>query len=122
MNHKQLVRELAQKYPGKKVILNNEVEPTEIVCEIEPTDAHEAWSEAIAVIDSSIPHIHYKTVEEYEVLEGELTIFLDGEKHVLKKGEVLIINPGIQHHAVGHETWIKVTARPGWKIEDHVII
>jgi len=39
----------------------------------------------------------------------------------MKAGNILTINPGQIHSAVGKQTWIKCTARPAWTSEDHII-
>ncbi|OGV96651.1 hypothetical protein A2W24_01665 [Microgenomates group bacterium RBG_16_45_19] len=122
MNVEVVLKELGQKFPGEKIFRNDEKQPTEIICEIEPTSEHPEYSVAVAVIDRSAPHFHHKTEEVYEVLKGELDLYIDGKQLKLKKGEKYTIKPGIKHCAVGQETWIKVTARPGWKIEDHILI
>ena len=40
MNTKNVVNQLKSQYPGKPIIKNSKVEPTEILCEIEPTKEH----------------------------------------------------------------------------------
>lgn len=120
MNARAVIAKLHKLYPGKTMVKNDEKNPTEIICEIEPTSEHAGYSVAIAVIDQSIPHFHKQATEEYEVINGKLTITINGHRHVLKPGEKLAINPGHVHFAKGNETWVKVTARPGWKPEDHL--
>ena len=121
MNYKKVIEILKQKYPGKKIIKNDEKNPTEIVCEIDPTEDHKDHSVVIAVIDRSIPHYHKITTEIYEVIKGELTIFKNNQKHKLKTGDKLTILPNEIHYAVGQETWVKTTGRPGWVLSDHII-
>lgn len=119
MNTTEIIKELEKKYPGKFILKNNEINPTEIVCEIEPTQNHPDYSIVIAVIDRSIPHYHTKTIEEYEVIKGVLTLFVENRKILLHVGEKYTIPLNTIHHAEGVETWIKTTSHPGWTKEDH---
>jgi mannose-6-phosphate isomerase-like protein (cupin superfamily) len=122
MNTTKIIKELKTKYPGKFILKNNEKNPTEIICEIEPTQDHPDYSIAIAVIDKSILHFHKKTIEEYEVLKGTLTLFVGSKKIILNEGEKYTIPLNTIHHAEGHKTWIKTTSRPGWTKEDHILV
>jgi len=51
-----------------------------------------------------------------------LTHYIDDEKRVLSRGRVVTILPNSIHSAIGKETWLKVTSRPGWKPEDHILV
>lgn len=42
-------------------------------------------------------HCHPHQQEEYEVLEGELTLKVDGKEHLLRSGETLLVPPGTPH-------------------------
>jgi len=121
MNHKNVITELEKKYPGKLIIKLPENEPTEILCEIESTVDHPEYSMAIAVIDRSVPHYHKEVTELYEVLKGKLSVYVDGVEHKLEEGDKLEIKPGSHHYAVGDETRVRCTARPGWTISDHIL-
>ena len=46
----------------------------------------------------SVEHRHPGCSERFEVLEGELTVKLDGETRVLTAGEQVTIPPGAAHH------------------------
>jgi quercetin dioxygenase-like cupin family protein len=46
----------------------------------------------------SVAHRHPQLTERFEVLEGELTVKLDGETRVLTAGEQVTIPPGAAHH------------------------
>jgi mannose-6-phosphate isomerase-like protein (cupin superfamily) len=122
MNTTQVIAQLQAQYPGKAIFKNNEPNPTEIICEIEPSSDHPDYSVAIAVIDQSIPHYHQHTEETYEVIRGELTLHLDDQTFMLYPGGTYNIKPGIHHWAEGQEVWIKTTARPGWTPKDHILI
>jgi len=122
MDSKKVIRELSQEYPGKKIIKNDEQNPTEIICEIDPATNHPEKSLAVAVIDKIKPHYHKKTTEIYEVLRGKLTINKGGENCELEKGDKLTIEPGEIHSAIGNEAWIKAYSEPGWTSEDHILV
>ncbi len=116
---KKILNSLREEFPGKAIIPNSENNPTEILCEIDPSVLHPDDSVAIAYIKKSEPHRHVKTVEIYEVEEGELDLYLDGVKKVLKKGQTYSINPGVIHWAEGEWVRIRATSKPGWTMEDH---
>ena len=122
MNVKKVTTELQQKYLGKKIICLPEDNPSEIICEIEPVSEHPDYSVAIAVIDKTAAHYHQKTTENYEIVSGALTLIVDGQKHEMKAGDGLTINPGQIHSAIGNQTWIKCTSRPAWIPEDHLSV
>jgi mannose-6-phosphate isomerase-like protein (cupin superfamily) len=122
MNTQKVIKELTSQYPGKTIVLNPEDRPTEILCEIDPSARHPAFSVAVAVIDRSTPHLHKMSTEKYEILKGTLTIFKDGEKNVLGVGDTIEIWPNEIHYATGNESWVKVTSRPGWTPEDHKLV
>ena len=44
MNTARVIEKLQQQYPGKTIVKNNENNPTEIICEIEPTKKHPDYS------------------------------------------------------------------------------
>lgn len=121
MDYVKVIAKLKRDYPGKKIIRLPEEEPTEVLCEVEPTEDHPELSVAISVIDKSVPHFHNKVTETYEVLRGTLMVYVDGVRHKLEEGDKLVVKPGLKHYAVGDETWIKCTATPGWVVEDHIM-
>ncbi len=93
--------------------------PREILCEIEPATEHPDYSVAISVIEKSVPHYHKIATEEYEVLSGEVILYLGEEKRILKEGDKAVIKPGTIHWAKADSAWIKCTSRPGWVPSDH---
>src|SRR5210317_2255123 len=101
MDTKKVTKKLNQRYPGKSVIVSDPSNPTELICETEPTENHPDWSEVIAVVDSIRPHYHKILTETYEVLKGELFLYLDKKKKVIVKGQKAIIKPNIIHWAEG---------------------
>jgi len=120
MNAKKVVEELEKKYPDKKIIKNDDDNPTEILCEVDPSTNHPEHGLAVAVIDKSQPHTHKKSKETYKVTKGKLALFVDGKKHELGEGEKLVIEPGQIHWAKGDETWIECYSEPGWTFKDHI--
>src|SRR3989344_1466189 len=122
MNASQVIKELKTKYPGKKILLNPEDNPAEIIVEIEPASEHTEKSLALAVVGKSKPHYHLKTTEIYEAIKGELTIFVDGKKSILKPGEKMTIKPGSIHSAEGEGVWFYTYSTPGWTLEDHILV
>jgi len=122
MNHKQVIKKLIQHYPGKRIISLPENDPTEILCEIEPTTDHPDYSKAISIIDCSVPHYHKKTTETYKVMEGSLKVVVDGRVYDLEKGDELTIQPGNTHYAIGDQTWIECCSKPGWTADDHKFV
>lgn len=121
MNHIRIIAKLENQYPGCRIIKLPENNPNEILCEIDPTENHPDYSIAISIIDQSVPHHHNQMTEVYEILTGSLSVFVDGIEHKLKEGDQLTIPPGSVHYAVGNQTWIKCTAKPGWTAEDHIM-
>lgn len=122
MNINEIISQMKREYPGKKIIITDPANPGEIICETEPTEEHPSWSEIVAVIDFTRLHYHKKLTEIYEVLKGELDITFNDKIHHLQTGEKIKIPPLTRHHAVGHETWIRVSSKPGWTPEDHILV
>lgn len=122
MNVEYITQKLREQFPDAQIVVNDEHNPTEIICEVEPTSRHAEYSVAIVVIDESKKHVHHKTREMYEVLKGELVVVKDEKEYILTKGDTLTINPGEVHYAKGNETWFKATSHPGWTVEDHIEI
>jgi len=122
MNAEEIIKNLIKEFPGKAVIPNSKTEPTEIICEVEPSREHTEYSLAIAYIKRSEPHRHIKATETYEVGEGRLDLFLDGMRMRLNVGQSVDITPGAIHWAEGEWARVKVTSKPGWILDDHIIV
>ena len=118
MNVQKVISKLKKLYPGKNIIVNSPEYPLEIVCELAPI----SQTKAVAVIDFARPHFHKKNSEIYEVIRGELVVYLQGETMILRKGQRVKIKPMSIHSAVGRETWINVYSDPGWSIKDHFLV
>ena len=121
MNIPGVIEELKKKYPGKRILLNNRTNCTEILCEVDPTSAHPSHSEVVAIIDQTDKHLHNQGTEIYKVVKGVLSLVVDGRILVLNEGQSYTISPGQVHQATGNETWVQVTSKPGWKKSDHKI-
>lgn len=119
MNIKAVQSQLKKQYPTSSIIMHPEHEPTEIICEVDPTEKHPTYSNAIGVIDSTEPHSHTTSAEIYYVTKGVLTLYVGNERHILHEGEYSVIQPGQIHRAEGNETWIEVYSEPGWSTDDH---
>jgi len=122
MDTQKIVKEIESKYPGKKIILDPQDNPTEIICEIEPTEEHPEKSVALAVVGWSKPHYHKECTEIYEAIKGELTVYKEGKAHVLKEGERVTIEPGVVHNVEGDEAWFLTYSNPGWRRDDHIVL
>ena len=122
MNVTRVIKQLNDKYPGKAIFKNDEENTTEILCEIAPSSDHPEYSNAIAVIDKSVPHIHHKTKETYKVLKGELTLYVEEDVITLNEEDTYVIEPNKVHWAEGNETWVEAYSEPGWTYEDHVLV
>ena len=59
-----------------------------------------AWAHAVD-IEGGQPHFHKVATELYYVLEGSGTVTLDGVEHVVGKGSLVHIPPGVVHSAAG---------------------
>lgn len=122
MDVEKIIKELFDKYLGKRVIKNPESNPTEIVCETVPAVVLGDRGVAIAIIDSSKPHYHKKIIEKYKVLRGKLTVFKNGKLYKLQAGDELTVMPDEIHYAIGDETWVEVISEPGWTPDDHFLV
>ncbi len=122
MNSEKEVALLRSLYPGKNIIQIPPENPSEIICEVDKVDDPQGGcSVAIAVIDHSAPHFHRRTCERYEVLDGEVELFVAGEKKLLREGDISIIAPEMVHWVQADAAWVKVIAIPAWTPEDHII-
>lgn len=121
MNTDKILKKLKRKYPGKNIIFNPRDNPTEIVCEIDPTSEHPEKSLAMAVVGKSLPHYHKKTTEIYEVIKGKLTVYKNGKKFLLKEKDKMTIELNVTHYVEGDETWFLTYSKPGWTLKDHIL-
>lgn len=110
------------KHPGREIKMKPEENPTEIICEFEPTAEHPEYSVALVAIDSSEPHYHKQSTETYAVLTGYLTLKLTRKEVLLYPGITHVVPPNTVHSAEGKGTIVRVESRPGWTPEDHILV
>jgi len=122
MDLKKVTGELKKEYPGAKIIPNLKSNPTEIICEIDPSSKHSGYSSAVSVIDQTEPHSHQYSAEIYYVLRGKLELVLNNQRFVLNQDEYRVIPPNTIHSANGKETWVLIYSEPGWRESDHHLI
>jgi quercetin dioxygenase-like cupin family protein len=61
-------------------------------------------------------HYHPHLVEQFTVLEGELTVLRDRQTSILHQGETAVIHPGTWHdwwNAADHDALVRVEVTPG---------
>lgn len=121
MTEQEVMAYFAKNYPGKNLVRLPQQNPTEIICEVEPSADHPEWNLAIAAILQSEPHYHDHAVEVYEVLRGELELTVDDDTVHLSKGDTFTVFPPQVHFAKGDFTLVKVRSEPGWTADDHVL-
>lgn len=121
MHKQQVIDQLTRLYPSKNIVSLPEDNPTEIICEVEPTVEHPEYSKAVVVYDRSVPHYHVKTVETYTVLKGTAQVIIDGKVHELKQGDTCTIPVGSVHYCLGDEVWMECYSQPGWTAADHIV-
>ncbi len=120
MNIDDTIKQLKKKYPGKAVFADTECGAAEVIAEIEPTTDHPEYSHAVAVAGTSRAHYHTELVETYTPITGDLTVYVDNEKHIVRQGDSITINPGQVHWAEGDAVWFDVLSKPGWTPDDHI--
>ena len=77
-----------------------------------------ATAELTALVEARVlgEHLHPALVEEFTVLEGELTVRCDGQTSPLKQGETSVIQPGVWHdwwNASDRDARVRVQVTPG---------
>ena len=113
---RQAIDDLQAEYPNRQMICIPPHQPTECVIEVLKG---QKLGVAVALIDRSQSHRHRLTTEIYEVLEGELTLHLDGKSYRLRVGETATIPAGVSHWAEGDSTKVLVFSTPAWTSTDH---
>src|SRR5947199_6922960 len=76
-----------------------------------------ASAELTALVGARVvgEHLHPALVERFTVLEGELTLKLDGQTSVLREGETGVIEPGVWHdwwNAADRDARVRVEVTP----------
>lgn len=99
--------------------------PKETIYELVGTNEGLGWSLAIADIIESEPHYHHFTSETYTLVTGILEVSIDGAKHVMHPGDVLVIPLDTVHSAKSlneQPARVLVSCVPGWTQEDHILV
>lgn len=121
MTVEEVMKHFKKNYPGKLIVRLPENNPTEIICEVEPTKKHADYSIAIAAIKTSSPHFHKLATEKYEILSGRLKLTVDNQTLSLDKGETYTVLPNETHYATADFALVRVTSEPGWAAKDHIL-
>jgi len=69
------------------------------------------------------PHIHPRQVEEYEVLEGQLDVVVDGTWRTLRPGDAVAVPVGALHtfaNRSGETVRVRNHHRPAMRFEDFI--
>ena len=77
-----------------------------------------ATAELSALVGARVAgeHYHPALVEQFTVLEGELTVKRDGHTGILHRGETAVIQPGIWHdwwNAADRDARVRIEVTPG---------
>lgn len=122
MTEDEVLNYFQENYPGKNIIMIPDGNPSEIICEVDPSSEHPKFNRAVAAIKESEPHYHKYAVEKYKVIIGELKLNVDGQVIKLKEGDEYTIEPGKMHSAEGNFTIVQVDSEPGWNKDDHFLV
>ncbi len=109
-------------YQNKKV--RPAENPAEIVYELTTQRSGLPFGIAIADIQQSEAHFHKVTWETYAVVQGTLELYLDGDRHVLRPGDVKKIPLWVVHSARSLDKTparITVTTIPEFSPEDYYL-
>lgn len=68
-------------------------------------------------IHESREHYHKKLEEVYYILKGEGALVLDGERHPVQEGDVVVIRPLVRHHSEG-EIEVLIVCCPPYEDSD----
>lgn len=124
---KAMIEKLKQRYPDGTIAINSPDQPTEVFVEI-ARHPRGLWGLAVALIGSSDPHEHHRTLEIYDVHEGELALTVQqpdgaiGTTNLARRAMPLkTVLPGMPHWArgVGKPALVTVLSVPAWDPTDH---
>ena len=122
MNAQNIIDSFKKTFPGKRIVCIPEHNPSEIICEIDPSSLHPSYSKAFAAIKRSRPHYHKIARETYKVKEGVLKLHIDSDTLTLMPGESHTVLPLQVHFAEGDFTIVDVYSEYGWTPEDHYLV
>lgn len=125
MNLARVRTQLAKKYPHATI--KERIDPItkdviEVICEVDRGIFDSNRDVAVVVADRSQEHFHKATTEEYKVLKGNLSVFLNGKPTELSRGDTLIIKPGVEHRVESNETWLLCFSEPDWTPDDYRLV
>ena len=109
---------------GEDLYQNKKARAAEIVYEVTTQQSSLPFGIAIADIQQSEAHFHKVTWETYTVVQGNLEVYLDGERHVLHPGDVIKIPLWVVHFAKSLDETparITVTTIPEFSPEDYYL-
>lgn len=69
------------------------------------------------------PHVHPSQAEEFEVLEGEFDLMVDGKWRTLRPGESAAVEAGVVHtfrNRCGRTVRVRNAHRPAVRFEDYI--
>lgn len=80
--------------------------------------AGRATGELTALVGARVmgEHFHPALVEQFTVLEGELTVKRDGRTSILRQGEMAVVEPGVWHdwwNASDRDARVRIEITPG---------
>jgi mannose-6-phosphate isomerase-like protein (cupin superfamily) len=110
---------------GEGLYQNKKVFEAETVYEVTTQQNGLPFGIAIADIQQSKAHFHKDTWETYTVVQGNLELYLDGERHVLHPGDVKKIPLWVVHYAKSLDKTparITVTTIPEFSPEDYFVV
>ena len=125
----RLIKAVARRFPGAKIVRLPEKNPREVVFEI-MKDPKGQFGIAVAIIAESKSHWHRKTWECYRILEGKLELFNGSVSsavpqdieldHIVGRG-FDVIHPNDHHWAksIDEPAIVLVISSPAWSPEDH---
>ena len=96
--------------------------PTAVVYEVTTQENALPFGIAMADIREVEPHFHKVTVEIYIVVQGNLEVSLNSERHILRPGDMIKILPHVIHAARSLDETparITVTTIPEFSQEDY---
>ena len=66
-------------------------------------------------------HVHDDDREVFVILQGRAVMEIDGQRHALSTGDVVVVEPGEDHHLIADEAdpcvnlWLHAGDKPHWQ-------
>lgn len=115
MNVKKVRQELRKQYPTATEILDPSDKPTAVYMRMPIGNVASVMN---GVVDEIPVHYHKRSAEIYYVVEGTLTLFVNGDTYTLGQGDYHIIQPGETHWGQGRETIVEIYSEPALSPSD----